>query len=314
MKPALKLNPIITGSLIFALVLAFSCTKEHSKNNSDAQQEEFASQASSQADAESEFIFNDVFDNVIGVNDDVGMAGVGVFGRVNNTGSGSNTSARENGCITVSVTHPNSPDIFPVKIVIDFGSGCPGRDGRVRTGKIITTYTNRLIYPGSKATTTFENYHVDSIKVEGTHIITNQGVVITSPNLSITHAWHVAIEGAKLSKPNGNYCEWNSVKDITQIEGFSTPLIPLDDIYKIVGSSSGKTKRGDFLYAWKAETLEPLIKKFSCRWIVKGVLKVVRLNLSTTSQWIALINYGNGDCDNKAVVTINGVPHEITLP
>ena len=314
MKLISRLNPIVAASLFFAIVLIISCTKEHSKNNSDAKQEELASQASSQADAESEFIFNDVFDNVMGVSDDVGLAGVGVFGRMNNTGSGSSSTAREYGCISVTISHLNTPDVFPVKIVIDFGTGCPGRDGRVRSGKIITTYTNRLIYPNSKATTVFDNYHVDSIKVEGTHIITNQGVFTTSPNISVKHGWKVVIEGAKLTKPNGNYCEWNSAKNIIQVEGSSTPLITQDDIYKIEGSSSGKTKRGDFLYAWKAETVEPLIKKFSCRWIVKGVLKVVRLNLSTTSQWVALINYGNGDCDNKAVVTINGVPHEITLP
>ena len=94
----------------------------------------------------------------------------------------------------------------------------------------------------------------------------------------------------------------------------STVLIPLDDIYKITGSASGKVKRGDLLIAWKAETTEPLIKKFSCKWIVKGIIKVVRLNLSNTSEWVATLNYGEGSCDKKAVVTINGVAHEITLP
>ena len=314
MKLVSRLTRVTASIFFFAIILIISCKKEISNNDSSSKQEEFASQASSQADAESEFIFNDVFDNVIGVNDDVGLAGVGVFGRANNSGSGINETARPFGCYTVTVTHPNLPDKFPEKIVVDFGAGCPGRDGRVRSGKIISTYTSRLIYPGAKATTTFDNYHVDSIKVEGTHVITNQGIVITSPNTSITHIWKAVIDGAKLTKPNGNYSEWNSTKTITQVEGSSTPFVPLDDIYKVEGTANGKVKRGDFLFGWKAEITEPLVKKFNCRWIVKGVLKVVRLNLSNTSKWVAVINYGNGDCDKKAIVTINGIPHEITLP
>ncbi|HEY5771115.1 MAG TPA: hypothetical protein VIS75_00755, partial [Chitinophagaceae bacterium] len=59
---------------------------------------------------------------------------------------------------------------------------------------------------------------------------------------------------------------------------------------------------------------EPLIKKFTCRWLVKGIIRTARINLATNSPWVATINYGIGDCDNKAVVTINGVPHNITLP
>lgn len=308
MKPIF--NPAKTATLLLfsTLLLLGACKKETSGN---ANQEEFASQASSQAEAESEFIFNEVFDNVMGVNNDVGMAGVGVFGQMNPGSIGE--IARINACPAVIVTKVNAPDNFPIKIVMDFGTGCTARDGRFRSGKIISIYTNRLIYPGAKATTTFENYQVDSIKVQGTHIITNQSIIST-PNTGITYIWKVVTEGAKLTKPNGNYTEWNSTKTITQVEGMSTILIPIDDIYKITGSTNGKVKRGDLLIAWKAEITEPLIKKFSCKWIVKGVLKVVRLNLSSTSQWVAVLDYGDGGCDKKAIVTINGVTYQITLP
>lgn len=303
-------NPAKTATLLLfsALLLFNGCKKETSGS---AAEEEFASQASSEADAESDDIFNEVFDNVMGVNTDVALGGTGVFGQMN-AGSAGGT-ARTNSCPNVTITHMNAPDPFPVKIVMDFGTGCVGRDGRTRSGKIISVYTNRLIYPGAKATTTFDNYVVEGIKVEGTHIITNQSVIPTNTNC-LTHIWKVVVEGAKLTKPNGNFTEWNSTKTITQLEGMCTPYIPLDDIYKITGSANGKVKRGDLLIAWRAETVEPLIKKFSCRWLVKGIIKIVRLNLSTSSPWVATINYGNGECDNKALVTINGVPHIITLP
>ncbi|HEV8273682.1 MAG TPA: hypothetical protein VGQ04_20360 [Chitinophagaceae bacterium] len=305
-------SPTRLAILVFVSLIAFgSCKKETS---ADTTQEEFASQASSEADAESDDIFNEVFDNVLGVNTDVGFGNTGVFGQMSPGASGG--TARLTACPDVTVTHlSGNLDPFPVKIVMDFGTGCTGRDGRTRSGKIITVYTKRLFEFGAIATTEFDNFTVDSIKVQGRHVITNQGEPIsTSPTLCIRHRWKVEVRDAKLTKPNGNYVEWNSTKTITQLEGTCTPFIQLDDIYKIDGGGYGKVKRGDLLIAWNSEITDPLVKKFSCRWLVKGVIRIARLNLTTNSPWVATINYGNGDCDNKAVVTINGVAHNITLP
>lgn len=302
-------SPARLATIVLVSLVVFGSCKKEGSDESDSQQE-FASQASSEADAESDDIFNEVFDNVMGVNTDVAFGGTGVFGQMNPGTSGG--TARLNSCPDVTITHLNGTDPFPVKIVMDFGTGCIGRDGRTRSGKIVTVYTNRLFYPGAKATTEFVEYRVDSIKVQGVHTITNQSEILTTN--CITHKWKVTVERAKLTKPNGNYVEWNSTKTITQVEGSCTPFIALDDIYKITGSANGKTKRGDLLIAWNSEITEPLIKKFTCRWLVKGIIRIVRVNLTTSSPWVATINYGNGDCDNKALVTINGVPHIITLP
>lgn len=302
-------SPTRLVALVFvSLILFGSCKKETS---ADTSQEELASQASSEADAESDDIFNEVFDNVLGVNTDVGFGNTGVFGQMNPGTSGG--TARLTACPDVTITHLSGTlDPFPVKIVMDFGSGCMGRDGRTRSGKIISIYTNRLFVPGAKATTTLDNYKVDSVKIQGTLLVTNQGEAISANCLR--HKWKVEVQAGKLIKPNGNYTEWTSTKTITQVDGTCTPFIHLDDIYKIEGGAHGKVKRGDLLIAWNSEITDPLIKKFSCRWLVKGVIRIARLNLTTNSPWVAAINYGNGDCDNKAMVSINGVTHIITLP
>jgi len=306
-------NPARLSALVLVSLIVFgSCQKESSADATI--QEEFTSQASSEADAESDDIFNEVFDNVLGVNADVGFGGTGVFGQMNPGSSGG--TARLTACPDVTVTHlSGNLDPFPVKIIMDFGTGCTGRDGRTRSGKIVTVYTNRLFVFGATATTEFVDYTVDSIKVHGVHIITNQGEPIsTSPTLCIRHRWKVEVRNAKLSKPNGNYTEWNSTKIITQLEGMCTPWIHLDDIYKIEGGANGKVKRGDLLIAWNSEITTPLVKKFSCHWLVKGIIRIARITLTTNSPWIATINYGTGDCDDNAVVTINGIAHNITLP
>ena len=168
-------NParIVTLLLFSTLIVFNSCEKEISGNTAD---EELATRASSVADAESEVIFNEVFDNVMGVSNDVGMAGVGVFGQMSVGSIGD--VARIDACPLVTKTHLSTQNTFPITIVMDFGTGCTGRDGRTRSGKIITTYTNRLIYPGAKATTTFKDYKVDSFVVEGTHIIKDRKSVV----------------------------------------------------------------------------------------------------------------------------------------
>lgn len=286
---------LLSSMLIFSMLIISSCQKENSQNGTEEEQEIAASRASSESESEAEIVFNGIFDDAMGVNDEVGVGGTGVFGRLNV-------------CPTVTVTRLNPPDLFPVKIVMDFGAnGCVGQDGHFRKGKVITIYTNRLLVPGAIATTTFDGFYFDSTKVEGTHKITN-----TSAN-NTTRQFTVVITNAKLTKPNGNFIEWNSEKVITQMEGLNTP-IPLDDIFKIEGGSRGVVKRGPLLVGWQSTILEPLVKRFNCRWIVRGVVRTVRLNATTNTPWVALLNFGNGTCDNLAVVTINGVSYQITLP
>jgi len=297
---------LLATILFFSLLIFTSCQKENSQN---ADLENQASEVSSESEAEAEIVFNSIFDDVMGVNDDVGLAGTGIFGRrVPGDPSGSTQYQRGDSthCFTVTITHPtNAP--FPKHIVIDFGTGCLGRDGHIRKGKIIIDYTNRLVVPGAKATTTFDRFYIDDMKVEGTHIIENTSTV------NVNRQFTVKVIDGKLSKPNGNFIEWNSNKVITQIDGLATPLIPLDDVFKIEGSSNGHAKRGNILVAWQSTITVPLIKRFNCRWIVEGRIRTVRANNSTNSPWIAVLDFGNGTCDNQATITINGVTHQITL-
>jgi hypothetical protein len=75
-------------------------------------------------------------------------------------------------------------------------------------------------------------------------------------------------------------------------------------------------KRNDIIVAWKAAIKEPLIKKFTCRWISKGIVAIARENLSSNSQWTGSLDYSvpnNGGCDNQALLRINGRELQITL-
>jgi hypothetical protein len=307
MKKSSLLTQLI-AVLFFASLVFVSCKKEQSGTLSSSEEEQ-AVNYSSQSETENEIVFNDVFDNVMGVDSEVGIGGTGIFGRVATSGREMNVDSLP-ACTQVSKTLLNAPARFPMKIVIDFGAGCIGRDSHKRSGKIIIEYSGRLIEPGSSATTGFEGFKFDSISIQGIHKITN-----TTPAGSNQRQFTIDVTDAKLTKPNGDYSLWSSHRVITQIEGNGTPQLPQDDIFKITGNCHGKIKHGDLLYTWQSEIVEPLIKKFTCRWISKGTVRVKRENLPDNSKWVASLNYGQGDCDYFATLTIGTqVPRTIELP
>lgn len=289
----------ISFTFLFSTLIFSSCQKEQSQSEQDAQEVE-ASKVSGESESEAESVFNGVFDDAMGVNEEVGIGGTGVFGRLNV-------------CPTVTITRPTS-NAFPVRVVMDFGAnGCIGPDGHFRKGKVISEYTNRLLIPGAIAVTTFDGFYVDSVHVQGTHKITNISTVVTPGTTPADRKFRVLVNDGKLTKPNGNYVSWNSEKTISQVEGLGT-ILPIDDIFKIEGGSRGQVKRGNLLVGFNSTIMEPLVKRFNCRWIVRGVVKTTRLNATTNSPWTATLNFGAGNCDNLAVVTINGVSYQITLP
>lgn len=293
--------------LVFAsgLFILSSCQKETSQIGTDQQQEE-ASRVSSEADAEAENTFSAFFDDAYGAGDDVGLDGTGVFW--NRTDSLTPVLR----CFTVTTVRLNPPAPFPVRVTLNFGNGCVGPDGRTRRGKIITVYTGRLIHPGSVAETTFENFYVDSVKVEGVHRIENITPANSAPPLALR--FKVNVFNGKLTRPNGNYTQWNSQKIIQQIEGMHSPLNPRDDIFRIEGNAHGTTRRGNLIVTWNSTTIEPLIRRMSCRWIVRGKIRTVRVASNVSNTWVAVLDFGNGQCDRLATLTINGHTHIITLP
>jgi hypothetical protein len=308
MKKNLTVLKLSIISFLLLSVTFLACNKEKSGEGSP-DQELAASIASSESDGEAEAVFSDVFDDVMGVNADVALGGTGIFGRNMASGAeGTDANARVTACPSVTIEMVNPPALFPKKVTLDFGTGCVSqRDGRHRKGKIIILYSNRLTIPGASATTTFDGYYVDSIKVEGTHKITN----ISDPN-ALAKKWKVEVIDAKLTMPNGNFTEWNRTHTITHIEGLTATNVR-DWVLKVEGYGNGRTKRNGIIVAWNAEITDPLIKRFNCRWIVKGKIRVKRLNLTSNSRWEALIDFGNGNCDNRATITVNGNTREIIL-
>ncbi|MGD1848088.1 MAG: hypothetical protein ACFB10_22055 [Salibacteraceae bacterium] len=210
-------------------------------------------------------------------------------------------------CATVTV-NPAWPDpSFPKTIDVDFGtSPCTGTDGRTRTGKLVYTLTDYYRNDGSVMTITTENYTVNDYQVDGTRKVTNNG---RNGNNNLNFS--IEVSGARITTPEGEVVTWNSTRNREWIEGENTNFLTdgitgiLDDVYLITGSGSGTSRAGrDF----EVEITEALRVELDCRWITAGEMEIRPNDLKTRT-----IDYGDGDCDQNATVSIGNRDYDILL-
>lgn len=186
----------------------------------------------------------------------------------------------------------------PRVLTIDFGTGCMGNDGRVRSGLVTVTYTGPYAEPGHLHTITTTNYVVDGTQIEGTKTVFNEGV---NGNGNL---WFTITVDATITKEDGEVLQWQANRTREWIEGFGTPQ-RLDDIYLVSGTHSAQSSDGT---SFSAVILEPVRKVKACSWKTAGIVEVTK-----TDRPVKTINFGDGTCDNDAVVTVNGNDYAIQL-
>jgi hypothetical protein len=285
----ISINRILTATLIFlAVVFLFSCKKEASvaaSNNSLTEADAATySDESTQADGS----FDDISDVSMTAADADNTASVGRMDREYHPDF-SEVRAAIGVCATITVS-PNDTT-YPKTITIDFGSGCVGLDGKLRSGKIILNLTAPLRKPGSILTITLDNFYINKIHIEGTKTITN-----LSANNAIKFS--VGVTGGKVTFPSGRGYSYECSKVKEQIAGMDTKIC-LDDVFQITGSAKIEYNNGVVV---KFEVVDPIIKKVLCPWRSDGTLKI------TVNDRVFNLDYGfpnNGDCDNKALLTWN---------
>jgi hypothetical protein len=195
-------------------------------------------------------------------------------------------------CATVTITPASG---FPKTIVIDFGTSC-SYGGNTRSGKIQIVISDSVRRSGSTAVMTFDNYYINLYKVEGTYTWTNTSTITT-------RSWSRRTENGKITAPDARYWLHSGMRYITQTAGVNTATIT-DDVFSITGDHTVANAAG----ATRVITvLEALQKKNACANIDKGKLKVQGPN------HYALIDFGDGTCDNLATLSIDGRPSRVII-
>lgn len=189
-------------------------------------------------------------------------------------------------------------NMWPKTVTFDFGAGIT-KDLVTRKGKIVAVYSNRFKTTGATVTITFDNYYVNDTKIEGTKTIINNG-----KNALGNYTFSTAVAKSKINDKRGTFT-YDANRTIEWLKGENTPLNILDDEFAITGSSVGTNSKG---ITFTTNITSPLIKKIGHPYLVAGVIEI-----KPGDRAIRTLNYGNGELDAKATLTVNGVTWDIWL-
>jgi hypothetical protein len=130
---------------------------------------------------------------------------------------------------------------------------------------------------------------VNDNHVTGTRTVENMG--LNEENLF----WYQILVDGQLTLTDSTVLSWQSNRIRTWIQGYNTPVWR-DDVYLIEGSGMFMSSLGAQV---NREIIEPLRRELSCRYPVSGS---VEINPENGPQ--RFLDYGDGECDNLAELTI----------
>ena len=180
---------------------------------------------------------------------------------------------------------------------VDFGTtNCALYNGNLVRGKIIVTFTNDFDALTRTINYSFENFYHNDRRVEGSRNVVKTILPNGNPKATINLNMTVTYSNGSVFTRVGE-----RVREFT--EGYASTILT-DNVYSITGNWKTTLPSG---VLHTTTITKPLIAKWGCPNIVSGTISIVR----TGAPWI--LDYGSGDCDNKATLTINGETQNFTL-
>ena len=208
----------------------------------------------------------------------------------------------------------NTPN-YNGTITIDFKTGCTDAKGNVRKGKIIVTYSGRRFTLNSTIVTTFIDYSVNGIKIEGISTLTNLTDALVIP---LSLKFKNVLAGGKVTFTDGKTVtrEHTMTREVT-LAYDGTIRVPKNDSWKVLeGSLATGTNRDGVTYAMAVT--KSLVYKRSCA-ESKVFIAVEGVKTFSSGTKVMAIDFGTGACDNTVTVTLTvngvviGVPKEVEI-
>lgn len=276
----------VTALAIGAITVFFACKKDDAKTGADDKKDN-ATISAAVSEASVNAIYADVFSTAIENN----ARNLPPGGRK----APVQADQAPNRCFGTFSAEPGDLTTFPKTLTIDFETGCTDGYGITRKGKLIIKLEKILWLADSKATVEFENYFVNGVKVEGKVIIT------TTSWLSTKKSYTYTVTDGKLTYANGKTATYSGTRTV-EYKTQNTESVN-DDVFELTGTAS----LTDSLGTSTITVTSPLKRALLCPWIGAGEVSV-SLNGHTGK-----LNYGNGDCDKKATITVGDKTKEIQL-
>jgi len=187
-------------------------------------------------------------------------------------------------------------------LIIDFGDGCEGPRGRIRSGIVRITYSGFRFLPGSVITTTLEHFAIDGRQIEGTRVVEN-----ISESLQVNPSFHIILTGGKITFEDG----LEATREVDRVRTWVRAPNPINDEWHILENSTafGSNRKGN---SYEVTVVETLVYKRKCRndrvfLPVSGVKEIIR------GDNLIVIDYGDGECDNIVTASFNGVIKTIEI-
>jgi hypothetical protein len=291
MKTSLR---ILSGTVLLALTITLITACKKSSSSSSATDNSSAANLSANG-ATSDKAFEDPFYIAMQTGNDKGLTSM-----MQQKGGIATLGDQVTGayyCANIAVSGTS----FPVTVTVDFGTGCTSTDGITRSGSITYVFSGKLSTPGTTISATFTNYKVNGYQLGGTYSIQNTSPSLLSPQLTTT------VTNGNIVYPSDTSYSFSGTKTVAIASGSIADVSTL--VFSITGNYSISNSYGESLAATVTTALE---RKKICGYVDKGIVSFTYTKGNTSIN--GTLDYGDGTCDNTALITIGAFTKTITIP
>lgn len=289
MKSYFSTNRVLAWTIATVAIatLFFACKKEVTTDTAAANENDNNTMMVASHEAQANAIYGDLFETmaVIALDQNVVKPDV----RKADFTDYANTAS----CPSILISS-SDPALWPKQIIVDYGDACRDNFGITRSGKVYINITGLLFAQGTKVGIHLENYKRNGIPVAGTDSIYN---ITYSAATGVQYTTEVT--GGRVSFSDTLILGYTSKKTVKQTAGAGTPQLD-DNVYSVEGNAAIAYEKGGPAGSATIATQTPLIKASNCAHVSQGQLQVAFSSIT------AVIDYGNGICDDKATITVNG--------
>ncbi len=272
----------LRGLVLIAVMAIVSCSKEEGQQT---QEQESFDLVELKASDESELISEEI----INIGEDVYSTD-----EIRTTSRGLYTSDYLPSCVTITTVLTETSK----KKTIDFGTGCELPNGNVLSGIISMSYAKDMVAASKTLDISLENFTFNNVAVTGSVAVER----LRANDNGNPEA--VAIGSFEAVWPDGETASFTGNRTREWIEGYGSGFWG-DNVVLISGKRTYNGKQGN---VFVKETITPLRREWSCRFLVSGIVEISK-NENT-----ATLDFGDGSCDAIGTLTYpNGSSQEIFL-
>lgn len=195
-------------------------------------------------------------------------------------------------CVTITISSENDVTF----VTLDFGFGCELNNGAVVSGKINMTY-GPIVAQTRTITYSFDDFVYNNKGLEGGGSIFRER---TNDNGNPQSTFSKDID---VTFPSGIVAQVEGTRVREWIEGLGSGTWT-DNVFSVTGNRNIEASTG---FTQDAQVIEALRRETTCPYFVSGSIQITRNNGE------GVLDFGSGDCDNTAILTVNGEEIVIVL-